>query len=115
MSSNLTLTRAGYGERQAELPLRVEQFAFAESQNHPQLQLADIVAGAAVDCSMAWTGKRPTSEYHEAMRSSRLLHLIADAMWPSLDMARKNEPLPGQVNLVDGSVQFMREAAARKT
>lgn len=102
----------GYGQRQVELPLRVAQFDFGDSIVHPQLQVADIVAGAAIDCWRAGTNGRPRSEYHEQLRESRLLDLLVDGMLPNPNIERQNEPEPGQVSLVDGSAAFMADAEA---
>lgn len=100
----------GYGDRQAELPLRVSHLDFGDSTSHPQLQVADLVAGAAVDCLLAWSGKRPQSHYHEAMKESRLADLVVGGMLPSTTIERKNEPRPGEKNLVDGSTDFLKKA-----
>ena len=100
----------GYGTRQAELPLRVSRFEFADSAALPQLQVADLVAGAAVDGLLAWSGSRPTSGYHAALKATGFPSLIVDGMMPSTDFGRKNEPLPGQVSLVDGAARFFEEA-----
>jgi len=99
----------GYGDRQAELPLRIDNLTFGDSAAHPQLQLADLVAGAAVDCLLAWSGKRPATSYHAAMRDTHMGDLLAFGMLPQTSIERKNERAPGQANLVDGSAQFFSE------
>ncbi len=110
MMKPLPPRKIGYGSRRAELPLRVSNFEFASSADHPQLQVADLVAGASVDCLMAWSGKRPSLEYHEAMKSTRLSELSLGGMLPSPKHVRANDPEPDQSNLVDGSTSFLKEA-----
>lgn len=110
MMKPLTPRMLGYGDRQAELPLRVRNFEFGDSSIHPQIQIADLISGAAVDCLLAWSGKRPSSEYHERMRSTRLELLFAGGMLPSPEIVRKNDPLPGEKSLVDGALDFFEEA-----
>lgn len=110
MMKPLPARRVGYGSRQAELPLRVANFNFGDSKDLVQLQVADVVAGAAVDCLMAWSGRRPASEFHEAMKATQLEHLLADGMLPNFKIERLNDPAPGEVSLVDGSAAFLKEA-----
>lgn len=99
----------GYGTRQAELPLRIRDLDFADSASHAPLQVADLIAGAAIDCLLAWSGKKPSTGFHEAMRSTRLPDLIVDGMLPSTQVDRSNEREPGQSSLVDGAAQFLSE------
>lgn len=100
----------GYGQRKAELPLRVRNFDFGDSVLMPQLQVADLVAGAAVDCLLAWSGRRESTAYHEAMKRTRLEQLLVGGMLPSPKIEPGAEPGPGEVNLVDGSTTFLDEA-----
>nr|WKF58245.1 hypothetical protein HUO10_002743 [Paraburkholderia busanensis] len=99
----------GYGERQAELPLRIRELDFGDSVSHLPLQVADLIAGAVVDCLLAWSGKRLSTDFHEAMRATRLPDLLVDGMLPSTDLSRKNERETGQSSLVDGAAQFLKE------
>ena len=100
----------GYGKRKAELPLRVSRFEFADSKLHPQIQLADLVAGAVADCLQAWTGRRPATGYHQSMRISRLAGLQIDGLLPSHENILAENPFePGETNLVDGSLAFINE------
>lgn len=99
----------GYGARQAELPLRISSLDFGNSADYPQLQLADLVAGAAVDCLLAWSGARPQSAYHVAMQGTRLSKLFSGGMLPDGKVVRDNSRQPGQSSLVDGAMNFFRE------
>ena len=99
----------GYGDRQAELPLRISTLDFADSTLHPQLQVADLVAGASIDCLLAWSGRRPRTNYHHAMRETRLNDLFVGGMLPSPKIERTNAPRAGQKNLVDGATEFLSQ------
>lgn len=104
----LTPRIIGYGNRQAELPLRISNFDFGDSAAHPQLQVADIIAGAAVDCLMAWSGKRPAQTYHTTLKETQLHTLFCDGMLPLVDnIGKKNPSRSGEKSLVDGSVEFL--------
>lgn len=100
----------GYGDRKAELPLRVSDLEFGDSCNYPQIQVADLIAGAAIDCLMAWSGKKPCQDYHQALKETHLDSLFCDGMLPSPKNITKDNPSkPGEINLVDGSTQFLLE------
>lgn len=101
----------GYGNRQAELPLRISNFDFGDSAVHPQLQVADIIAGAAIDCLLAWSGKRPAQDYHAALKETQLPKLFCDGMLPSVaNIGKRNPSRAGEKNLVDGSTEFLLQA-----
>lgn len=99
----------GYGERQAELPLRVSELIFGDSREHPPVQVADLIAGASIDCLLAWSGLRPSSDYHDAMKETRLKDLFTGGVLPSPDIERRNEPQAGEKSIVDGQTDFLRE------
>jgi hypothetical protein len=99
----------GYAARKAELPLRISSLAFEDSAAHPQLQVADLIAGASIDCLLAWSGRRPSSPYHEALRDSRLQKLFAGGMLPSSDVGGGPSPEPGEQSIVDGQAGFLDE------
>jgi hypothetical protein len=102
--------KIGYGARKGELPLRVSHLSFGDSQALPQLQVADVIAGAAVDALLAWSGRRRSNDYHAALKTTRLETLFAGGMLPSLDLGGGPAPLPGEESLVDGATRFLIEA-----
>ena len=99
----------GYGARQAELPLRISMLSFGDSKLCPQLQVADLFAGAAVDWVLAASGRRRQTAYYEKLEQSRFMLTLQGGLWPSLEMKRENDPLPGQRSLPDGTVDFFRD------
>jgi hypothetical protein len=115
MMMPLSPRKIGYGERQAELPLRIDKLKFGDSKVHPQLQLADLIAGAAIDGMLGISGRRPRSSYHDALQSTSFETLFVGGLLPSTKpFERSNEPAQGQRNLVDGSVDFFREVTQKR-
>lgn len=109
MTQDATKRRIGYGERQAELPLRISTLTFGDSKLLPQLQVADLFAGAAADWVLAESGRRPKNTYHEKLNQSGFMRTLQGGMWPSMEFMRKNDPLPGQHSLPDGTAAFFQE------
>jgi hypothetical protein len=70
---------AGYGDRKGELPLRISTLTFCGSIGHEQIQVADVLAGAASDWLLAMSGRK-ASDYHSALVSSDLSRLIVGGM-----------------------------------
>lgn len=114
MMTPLASRRIGYGQRTTELPLRVSDLRFADSEQHPQIQLADLMAGAAVDLLNSIAGYCVATPYHAALRDGRMNDLIAGAMVPFKAIERANDPLEGQTSLVDGAADFFHEASTRR-
>lgn len=104
----------GYGDRQVEMPLRVSAFSFADSKDFAQLQVADIIAGAAIDALLSWSGNRSAQAYHEKLKTTHLQHLVIDGMMPTTKMEISPPPAPGQQSLVDGSAAFLQEIGYRE-
>ncbi|MBL6752426.1 MAG: DUF3800 domain-containing protein [Nevskia sp.] len=109
MMTKIPARVVGYGNRKTELPLRVSELHFADSQSLPQLQVADVLAGMSIDCLLGWSGKRPSNEFHEEMKGSPIAKWGVRGMLPDPNMSRRNDPAPGEVNLVDGAAAFMRD------
>jgi Protein of unknown function (DUF3800) len=99
----------GYGERKHELPLRISRLEFGNSEDHPPLQLADVIAGAVIDWCMANSGRRPRADYHERLAGTKLPELCVGTMLPSLASEASQPPRAGEVSLVDGNTAFLRE------
>lgn len=100
----------GYGARKMSLPLPVERLEFSDSSMVPQLQLADLFAGLAVDCLLAWKGIRESTPFHEAMKSTRLAQLSLNGVLPSPQIEATPPPATGDVNPVDGAAAFLLAA-----
>jgi hypothetical protein len=109
MTHDATKRVIGYGARQAELPLRISTLSFGDSKLLPQLQVADLFAGAATDWVLAASGRRPETAYHEKLKQSRFMLTFQGGLWPSLEMKRENDPLPGQRSLPVWTADFFRD------
>jgi Protein of unknown function (DUF3800) len=103
----------GYGERKKELPLRISTLEFGDSVQHPSLQLADLIAGAAIDFAGAESGKRDRTGYHDALAETHFPQLCIGGLLPFNPLeqlsASAPQPAPGEVSLVDGNVAFLEE------
>ncbi len=75
----------GYDRRKFEFPLKVTGITFADSRNHPALQLADLIAGA----TSYWASSLARGEcddFAEALDAVGVRRFAFDALWPSLDV-----------------------------
>jgi hypothetical protein len=72
----------GQDRRTIEFPLPVRGLHLAESQNHPQLQIADLVAGGAA-ALMSARARVKMTPYSEGLMRLGLLEAIAGGVWPS--------------------------------
>jgi len=106
----LPARQIGFFSRRGELPLRISELDFADSTAHPQIQVADLIAGASIDCLLSWSGKRLGSQYHDAMKDTNLSALFCGGMLPSPTIEKTADPLPGETSLVEGATKFLREA-----
>ena len=97
----------GYGDRKHELPLRISLLEFGNSEDHPSLQLADVIAGAVIIWCMVNSGRRPRTDYHERLAGTKLQELCVGTMLPSLAPAASQPPKAGEVSLVDGNTAFL--------
>jgi hypothetical protein len=98
----------GYGQRQHELPLRISTLAFGDSRVVASLQIADLIAGAAVDYLKSALRKQPLTDYQKVLQTV-LFPLYVGGMLPTLETAEVADPLPGQRNLPEGAAQFLKE------
>jgi hypothetical protein len=100
----------GYGKRKAELPLRIEELAFGDSLKISSLQVADLVAGAAVDCFLAISGVKPKQAYHNVLLETQLPRLFIGGVLPSVDdVTSSSQPAPEEKSIPDGTADFLRE------
>jgi hypothetical protein len=111
----LPARQIGFSSRRGELPLRISDLDFADSSAHAQIQVADLIAGAAIDCLLGWSGKKSSSKYHDAMKDSNLAKLFCGGMLPSPTIEKAADPLQGEASLVDGTTAFLREAGFFKS
>lgn len=110
MSTNAGSRMIGYGNRTAVLPIRVSTLNFADSREHPQLQIADILAGAARDCVTAKLNPKKWTSFHETVLPL-IDRIVVNRMLPDPTVigVAERQPAPGSVSLVDGSVDFLIE------
>ncbi len=98
----------GYGQRQHELPLRISTLQFDDSKIIASLQIADLIAGAAVDYLKTAFRKQSLTEYQTSLQSV-LSPIYVGGMLPTFETEAVEDPLPGQCSLPDGSAQFLQD------
>jgi hypothetical protein len=59
----------GYGQWQRELPLRISTLEFSDSKLVASLQIADLIAGAAVDYLKSAFRKQPLTKYQSSLQA----------------------------------------------
>lgn len=102
----------GHGDRIFELPLRISSLSFENSEDHPALQVADLVAGGVMDFFSAVTGYKELTPFHEALRETHLRDLIIDGVVPFKDLTPENEAKEGEMSITDGVFDFLMQARA---
>src|ERR1039458_8787776 len=108
LMSPLATRVIGYGQRQHELPLRISTLQFGDSKIVASLQIADIIAGAAVDYLKSAFRRQSLTDYQTSLQKV-LSPLYVGGMLPALEAEAVEDPLPGQCSLPDGSAQFLKE------
>jgi hypothetical protein len=101
----------GYSGRQAELPLRISKLEFCDSAAHAQIQVADVLAGAASDWLLVQSGRKPGSDFHSALGASGLVALLIGGMLPDSQFDHDAAPSAGagERSLPDGTKEFLEE------
>jgi hypothetical protein len=107
--------RAGFDRRTVEFPLRVTSITGVDSSQEPQVQLADVIAGAAV------AALKSRDRHHAGSLANHILHdfiaakeIIVSAIWPdqAVDPAQldTDEPPPqGIADLATHAAQILRQ------
>jgi len=116
MAPDASPVQIGHPGRRMELPLRVKRITFANSASQPQLQLADIVAGATADFLSAMIGYKTRESYHDELENSGLAELLvgvvaAEATEATTQVARPDEQ--SGISLADGMAGFLLQQGAR--
>lgn len=101
----------GYDRRKFEFPLKATGVTFADSRDHPALQLADVVAGATAHWASS-LARGQQDEFAGALDAVGIRRFAFDALWPSPDVtpeALGTEEIGG-VN----AIEHMTNALARR-
>lgn len=76
----------GYDRRKFEFPLKATRITFADSLNHPSLQLADLIAGATNHWASA-LARGECDDLAEAVEAAGIRRFAFSALWPSTKVA----------------------------
>jgi hypothetical protein len=98
----------GYGQRQHELPLRISTLQYGDSKIIASLQIADLIAGAAVDYLKSAFRRQSLTDYQTSLQSV-LSPIYVGGMLPTFEAEAVEDPLPGQCSLPDGSARFLQD------
>lgn len=102
----------GQGDRVAEFPLRVGELRFVNSRDHPSVQLADLFAGAAIDCLRSIGGERPSTQYHRDLIAA-FDQIFTGGILPSpVDQLGLSEDVTAGGSVLDGVNEFLAEVRA---
>lgn len=85
MAPNIPAAKVGYDRRVLEFPLKGTSLAFADSKLTPQLQIADLIAGAMLTygASLVTKGKDP---FAIGLKEAGIERFQINAIWPTLDI-----------------------------
>ena len=72
----------GYDRRKFEFPLKATGITFADSHDHPALQLADLIAGATSHWASSLARGEP-DEFANNLDAAGIRRFAFDALWPS--------------------------------
>ena len=107
--------RAGFDRRTVDFPLRVVSITGVDSSQEPQVQLADVIAGAAV------AALKSPDRYRAGSLANHILHdfiaskeIIVSAIWPdrAVDPAQlgtDDSPPRGVPDLATHAAQILRQ------
>ena len=91
----------GQDRRTIQFPLRVDSIELANSEDHLQLQLADLVAGAFATYVSSLTGDEPVRRagYVQELKACGLMRRvrIANAIWPGTEVTPEELDTEGDV------------------
>lgn len=77
-----------------ELPFRATGFTFGASENHPQLQVSDLIAGASAAVGRFVVDNAQRPDYAKALISAGIESLSIGQIWPDADDIARKRPLP---------------------
>lgn len=115
--SDMPQRTIGYGERAFSLPLLVAKISFGDSRSFPQIQIADIVAGATAFLFEGMSqGTADDARFHRNLGKLNLLPMLTLAVWPEkdADIDDRDARAPGQRDPATETADFVREWRRRR-
>lgn len=96
MDQSVEIKEIGYDRRKFFYPLRATGISLSDSKHHPQIQVADLFAGATLHMAKALASGN-SDEVTEMLKSLGLEKCLVNVLWPSSDVT------PQQLGTDDGS------------
>jgi len=81
-SDKIEKREIGYGSRKITVPLKINRLSFVDSKTRPQIQVADIIAGASAYVGKSLTKYGQKDSLSEMIYKSKLMDLIVNPIWP---------------------------------
>jgi hypothetical protein len=99
LSPEVPETVVGQDRRLTRFPLNVREIGFGDSCAHVQLQLADILAGAAASYYRNRFNWEPTyrSEYGQRLGGAGIPDLVINIVWPTAAVTPEQLETDGEV------------------
>ncbi len=89
MNKEIPYQEVGYDRRKFTFPLRANEISLEDSQNHHQIQIADLVASATAYVSNAYANDRH-DEFSNSLRDCGVEELMINVIWPAPDVTPKD-------------------------
>lgn len=115
--SDMPQRTIGYGERAFTLPLLVAKIDFGDSRAFPQIQIADIMAGATAFLIEGLAqGTIDDARFHKDLTKLDLLPMLTMAVWPEkdADVDERDARAPGQRDPATETADFIAEWRRRR-
>lgn len=104
------VANVGQDRRSVAFPLPVSGLELADSQTVPQLQIADVIAGAS--CAlMRWRALGSDDDYAAALNDAGLLQAVGGGNWPTAAISPKDLDTDGPV--MPDSADFIAQLMVR--
>lgn len=77
----------GRGQRKITFPYKTRGISFVDSKDNPEIQLADIFAGATAHFLPALLEDKPIDEFKQRLRATISDDLISNVVWPGTEVS----------------------------
>ena len=117
MNQEQERVEVGYDRRKFHLPLKLNTLTFASSEKYPQLQVADIIAGAVNHWAQHLACGVCTEPFYMVLEKLNLRKYITDCIWPTQNVTPKSlgTEYTGGLHPVNHMADFIRKAKKHRS
>ena len=111
MSRSENVMNIGYDRRKFQFPLRAKTIAFGKSRQDSRLQVADILAGSAVQWALGWlTEEDKRSPFWAEIDGADIARFVRGHLWPTTDVSPQalETEYSGGTSAVDAIAEYLR-------